>query len=310
MLPLFANMNVMNNPNFINMNMNMNQAMGNSITEQEIQKHKNNINNLTFKLNNTHNIDEEILINNEMKKENECLSSLLNIKKNELNQQNMMNNNIMPNMMNNNIIQNMMNNPNENNNWIGFNQMNIGGPIINKDPIQKINVIFRDQRGHENNISVDFGTTINELFEKYVKIISRPDLIGENSMIVFTYNAKRIGFGDQTKVESLFLSSIIRIQVIMLDDASCYIRKNISFKTTCGINNKLNIIGFGAIGWLLKYYLVVVKKPELIRYINNKIVFLYKGNKIESNNRTLIYDFFKNDNNPTIVVNDPNFLIK
>ena len=33
----FANMNVMNNPNFINMNMNMNQEMGNDITEQEIQ---------------------------------------------------------------------------------------------------------------------------------------------------------------------------------------------------------------------------------------------------------------------------------
>ena len=209
MFPLFANMNVMNNPNFINMNMNMNQAMGNGITEQEIQKHKNNINNLTFKLNNTRNIDEEILINNEMKKENECLSSLLNIKKNELNQQN---------MMNNNIIQNMINNPNENNNWIGFNQMNIGEPIINKDPIQKVNVIFKDQRGHENNIKVDFGTTINELLEKYVKSISRPDLIGENSMIVFTYNAKRIGFGDQTKVESLFLSSLIRIQVSIHDD--------------------------------------------------------------------------------------------
>ena len=230
MLPLFANMNVMNNPNFINMNMNMNQAMGNSITEQEIQKHKNNINNLTFKLNNTHNIDEEILINNEMKKENECLSSLLNIKKNELNQQNMMNNNIMPNMMNNNIIQNMMNNPNENNNWIGFNQMNIGEPIINKDPIQKINVIFRAQREYKKNISVDFGTTINELLEKYVKSIYRPDLIGENSVIVFTYNAKRIGFGDQTKVES-FLLSLIRIDVNMLDDV-CYERKNILFKTT------------------------------------------------------------------------------
>ena len=33
----FANMNVMNNPNFINMNMNMFQEMGNDITEQEIQ---------------------------------------------------------------------------------------------------------------------------------------------------------------------------------------------------------------------------------------------------------------------------------
>ena len=128
-------------------------------------------------------------------------------------------------------------------------------------------------------------------------------------MIVFTYNAKRIGFGDQTKVESLFSSSLIRIQVNTLDNF-CYRRKNISFKTTCGINNKLNIIEIGEIGWLLKYYLVVVKKPELIRDINNKIVFLYQGNKIESNNRTPIYDFFKNDNNPIIEVNDPNFLIK
>ena len=37
MMPLFGNINVMNNPKFINMNMNMNQEMGNDITEQEIQ---------------------------------------------------------------------------------------------------------------------------------------------------------------------------------------------------------------------------------------------------------------------------------
>ena len=105
------------------------------------------------------------------------------------------------------------------------------------------------------------------------------------------------------------MSSHIRIQVNTLDDV-CYIRKNISFKTTCGINNKLNIIDMRPIGWLLKYYLVVVKKPELINDINNKIVFLYQGNKIESNSRKPICDFFENNNNPSIVVNDPNFLIK
>ena len=37
MMPLFGNINVMNNPNFINMNMNMKQEKGNDITEQEIQ---------------------------------------------------------------------------------------------------------------------------------------------------------------------------------------------------------------------------------------------------------------------------------
>ena len=297
-MPFFANMNIMNNPNFINMNMNMNQAMGNSITEQEIQKHKNNINNLTFKLNNTHNIDEEILINNEMKKENECLSSLLNIKKNELNQQN---------MMNNNIIQNMMNNPNENNNWIGFNQMNIGEPIINVNPTKMFNVIFHSDLG-KKIIIVDNDSTINMVFVKYLKSISRPDLIGENDIISFLFNGKKINFSEQTKVGSFFLDFPNPIIVVHVMDRMKK-KKNISFKTTYGINNKLAIVEKWPIGWLLKYYLVFVKKPELINDINNKIVFLYKGYKIESNNRTPIMDFFKNDNKPTIVVYDQNCLI-
>jgi len=92
-MPLYGNINVMNNPNFINMNMNMNQKMGNDITEQEIQKHKKTLNDLIMKLNNTHNIDEEISINNEIRKETEFLSSLFNIKKDELNLQNLNDNN-------------------------------------------------------------------------------------------------------------------------------------------------------------------------------------------------------------------------
>ena len=62
--------------------------IGNSITEEEIQNHKNKLKNLITKLINTHNIDEEILINNEIKSETEFLSSLFKIKRNELNQKN------------------------------------------------------------------------------------------------------------------------------------------------------------------------------------------------------------------------------
>ena len=60
------------------------QMMGSSITEEEIQNHKNKIKNLISKLINTHNIDEEISINNEIKYETEFLSSLFRIKRNEL----------------------------------------------------------------------------------------------------------------------------------------------------------------------------------------------------------------------------------
>ena len=54
-------------------------------TLEEIKKHKNRINELSTKLLNAMDINEEILINTEIKKETDFLSSLLNIKKNEIN---------------------------------------------------------------------------------------------------------------------------------------------------------------------------------------------------------------------------------
>ena len=53
-------------------------------TLEEIRKHKNKINELSNKLINIFDINEEIMINNEIKNETECLLSLLNIKKNEI----------------------------------------------------------------------------------------------------------------------------------------------------------------------------------------------------------------------------------
>ena len=70
--------------------------MGSPIIEEEIQNHKNKLNNLITKLINTHNIDDETSINNEIKNETEFLSSLFKIKKNELNQ---INNNMNMNQM-------------------------------------------------------------------------------------------------------------------------------------------------------------------------------------------------------------------
>ena len=53
-------------------------------TLEEIKKYKIKINDLSNKLINTLDINEEIMINNEIKKETEFLLSLLNIKKNEI----------------------------------------------------------------------------------------------------------------------------------------------------------------------------------------------------------------------------------
>ena len=74
--------------------------------QQEINTHKTNLMNLINNLINTQLINQEIYINNEIKKESEFLNSLLNIKQNSL--INLLNNNInfnpfifQPNIINN-----------------------------------------------------------------------------------------------------------------------------------------------------------------------------------------------------------------
>ena len=78
-------------------------------TLEEIKRHKIKINDLSNKLINTFNINEEIMINNEIKKETEFLLSLLNIKQSEIITFNKNINNNMNFNMNNNFSQQMNN---------------------------------------------------------------------------------------------------------------------------------------------------------------------------------------------------------
>ena len=71
--------------------------------QQEINTHKNKLMSLINNLINTQLINEEIFINNEIKKESECLISLLNVKQNCL---------MNPININNNIINPFMHQPN------------------------------------------------------------------------------------------------------------------------------------------------------------------------------------------------------
>ena len=71
---------------------NSNVQLGSYITEKEIFKIKDKLRMLVVRLFNIHDIEEETSINNEIKNETEFLSSLLTIKRNELNQYKNMNN--------------------------------------------------------------------------------------------------------------------------------------------------------------------------------------------------------------------------
>ena len=110
-----------------NNSMNFSMMNNNSITEQEIQRHKNKLNNLINKLINSNDVDEEISTDNEIKNEAEFLLSLLNIKKTEINQNNnnKYNNNFFnQNNMNFNMNSNMNNNMNNSMNNIMNNNLN------------------------------------------------------------------------------------------------------------------------------------------------------------------------------------------
>ena len=132
------------------------------IIQQEIDMHKNKMMNLINNLINTQLINEEIFINNEIKKESEFLFSLLNIKQdkqNSLNNQNNVNNNINMNpfLFQPNLINNI--NPMQQNIF----HNNYNGSVNNDNTI--INIEFK----HLIGMKTFLVCTINEKFADVVK---------------------------------------------------------------------------------------------------------------------------------------------
>ena len=144
----------------------------------EINKHKCNISNLSRKLINTFNINEEISINNEIKKESEILVSLLNIKMNSIMAQNQQ-------MMQFQIQQQMQAQQNM------FNQMqNMQNNLLNDNfqnqielPKNYIDVRFR-KKDCEYIIQCNLNDKVSNIIEKYrIKANDR------ETKVKFIYNA-------------------------------------------------------------------------------------------------------------------------
>ena len=128
------------NPIFKIMNHQAINKMPSNATEDEIKKHKDKLKDLISRLNNTHNIDEEYSINNEIRNETEILSSLFIKKRNELNQ----NNNMGKNDMNSN--NNFLNPPfNQNNMNIINNDMNNNIMNCNQMQLQQQALMFQQE---------------------------------------------------------------------------------------------------------------------------------------------------------------------
>ena len=68
----------------------------------------------------------------------------------------------------------------------------------------KMNVVFKTTAGTIKNIQADFGTTIGQLIILYLKRMDRENLIGNEKDICFWYDAAKLKYDDNRKIEQVF----------------------------------------------------------------------------------------------------------
>ena len=94
--------------------------------------------------------------------------------------------------------------------YLNMNNMNNMNNIINNMPFpnpqgqSKINVIFKTTMGVVTNVLIDYGKTMSDLFQVYLKRVDKIELYNTKDTILFLFNAKKLSFTDNTKVEDFF----------------------------------------------------------------------------------------------------------
>ena len=206
----------------------------------------------------------------------------------------------------NNIEQNIFNNNNNINN-INFNKNIDKGKLINerysyklcKNSLKKVNVTFTYQK--PKTFIVDYGTTIHDILTNYLKYMG---MIYIFDYISFIYNATKLNINDKRLVEEVTYAADMRITVNV---SELIVLRHFTFVTTSNI--KLNLIFdiYSTNKELLKAFFEEVGKPELFGK-DDKINFLYNGDKIKYKGNEIIDSIFTDDN-PRIVVIDTNNLL-
>ena len=85
-----------------------------------------------------------------------------------------------------------------------MNNMNNNMPFPNPQGQSKINVIFKTTMGVVTNVLIDYGKTMSDLFQVYLKRVDKIELYNTKDTILFLFNAKKLSFTDNTKVEDFF----------------------------------------------------------------------------------------------------------
>ena len=68
----------------------------------------------------------------------------------------------------------------------------------------KKNVVFKTTMGIITNVLIDYGKTMTELLKVYLTRVDKMELFNTKNTIAFLFNAKKIEWLDDTKVEIFF----------------------------------------------------------------------------------------------------------
>ena len=189
------------------------------VNQQEIMLHKNKLFVLINNLINTQLINDEIYINNEIKKVSEFLNSLLNIKLSLLNQINQINN--FNNVLNFN---QCINQPNLINNMPPMNINIVQQPLIqnNLNDISNneyndfiINVTFIHVTGKRTNIVCKSNEKLNEIIEKY------RSKANDNKNNYFLYNGEKLNPFSNVTLSDIVKSNPQNIWIYVVDVENC-----------------------------------------------------------------------------------------
>ena len=173
----------------------------------------------------------------------------------------------------------------------------------------KKNVVFKTTKGLATSMVYDYGTTMDEVLKKYWKHLGKPENIHSNRFC-FLFNAHIINYGIKTPVEQYFKFDD-NPRVIVYEVLNCPSEPVIfvKFRSTRGSSLELFYPISNSVDDLLSLFLREVGKPGLKYDIPNKLCFLYNAKQMKPGDKTTLKNFFKNDKNPKVVVNDINNLL-
>ena len=98
-----------------------------------------------------------------------------------------------------------------------MNNMNNNMPFPNPLGQRKINVIFKTTMGVSTNVLIDYGKTMSDLFKVYLKKVDKIELYNTKNTIYFLFNANKVSFTEQAKVEDFFKISPTHPTIVVND---------------------------------------------------------------------------------------------